>query len=253
LLKSSSGVSAGALDGFRRDKLGPRVAGLQLDLGLARYVQTHRSDGSGQVEKTFLSLRAGASNDFCGVEEFWWKDEATALDVLRKPAGAWADILNMQDQWIDHRVSPAWLAVDYPQVATSTGRQIAALKSGILKLTFAISPLKSVGEIKARRYWLTEHGPLIRSLAPARGALAYIQVHRQREEAEAAVNAAGVLVDSPFMGHAEAWFSEAAPGAGADGQAAVQAAVADEQKFIDWSRSSVLVGKELVFVDRNWF
>ena len=253
LLKPADGMSDAALDAFRRDTLGPLVAAHQTDLCLSRYVQTHRCSSSQNAESAFLSLRIGAGNDFAGAEEFWWKDEVSALDTLTRKDGPYSQILRTQDGWIDPEASICWLAVDYPQVAAALARVVAAPKSGILKLMFVISPLQGIGEAKACRYWVTEHGPIIRSLAPARGALAYIQVHRQRAEVEAALQAAGLIAESPFMGHAEAWFGDAGPLAGADALAAIQAAVADEQKFIDWSRSLVLVGKELVFVDRCWY
>ena len=252
LLQPAAGISNASLDAFRRDTLGPLVAAYQTDLCLSRYVQTHRCSSSQNAETAFLSLRLGADNDFVGAEEFWWNDEAVALDALTRKDGRYSQILQAQDGWIDAKASFCWLAVDYPQVSAVVGRVVAAPKSGIMKLMFAISPLQDLGEAQAHRYWLTAHGPMIRSLAPARGALAYIQVHRQREGLEAALHAGISIPGSPFMGHAEAWFNDAGAPAGADALYAVQAAVADERKFIDWSQSFVLVGKELVFVDRNW-
>lgn len=35
-------------------------------------------------------------------------------------------------------------------------------------------------------------------------------------------------------------------------RAAMDAAIEDEARFIDWNRSTILVGKELLFVDREW-
>jgi hypothetical protein len=35
-------------------------------------------------------------------------------------------------------------------------------------------------------------------------------------------------------------------------RAAMNAAIEDEANFIDWRSSTILVGKELVFVDREW-
>ena len=153
---------------------------------------------------------------------------------------------------MDPYTAAGWLAVDYPQVANGLGRVIAAPKSGIVRLIFAVSPSILLGEIKARKYWLIEHGPLIRSLAPARGALAYIQVHRQRDDVEEALRSACIFTESPCMGHAEAWFSDTSNPVGGDALAAVETAVMDERNFLDWSNSFVLVGKELVFVERNW-
>ena len=252
LVKRAPGIALDLFNSFRRDQLGPFVAGLQTPLNLSRYVQTHGNHESAEAERSFLALREGVDNLFDGMEEYWWPSEKACLDVLSEPGGAWRDIEQLERNWIDSTGTVAWLAVEYPQVSTSASRIVAAPKSGLFRLAFAITSLKSLEEEAAQRYWLVQHGPLIRGFAVARGTLAYHQVHRSRTGLDARLQSLGVLSDAPYMGHAEAWFTQGAALPGPDGRAAIQAALADEQTFIDWSRSSVFLGKELVFVDRNW-
>ena len=240
-------ISPDYFDRFRRDELGPFVAGAQTRLNLLRYVQTHRDQASAEAERAFLAVRDGADNRFDGLEEYWWPSERACFDALADPDGPWREITRLGEEWFNSGSSPAWLAVDYPQVSTSAGRMAAAPKSGLFRLAFAITPGSALTLEAAQRYWLIQHGPLIRGFAVARGTLAYSQVHRL-----ATPHDLGFAPGGPHMGHAEAWFSQTASSPGPDGLAAIQAALADEQAFIDWSQSSVLVGKELVFVDRSW-
>jgi hypothetical protein len=115
-----------------------------------------------------------------------------------------------------------------------------------------LRPLAPLNEAGAQTYWLTNHGPLVRSHAPARGALAYNQVHRApglltSEIAEIFGSPAG-----DYIGHAEAWFDRSNPRTGPEADAAKVAAITDERNFIDWSRSTFLAGKERVFIERDW-
>ena len=174
------------------------------------------------------------------------------MDTPRGKA-AFDALVSGESRFIDLSASPLWFAIDYPQVATSLHCTVARIRSNVMRLIFALQPSEALSEEEARRYWLAEHGPLIRSHSSARGLLAYKQVHRcDCSLAEAFRSARGTTV-LPFLGHAESWFerpSGAAPSP--EMQAAMDAAIEDERKFIDWNTSTILVGKELVFVDREW-
>jgi hypothetical protein len=101
----------------------------------------------------------------------------------------------------------------------------------------------------AQLYWRTQHGPLIRSMAPAMGMLRYQQVHRFDSPLEAAMRESRGTIVEPYTGHAEAWFergSATAPETSVAGRRAVE----DEAHFIDFARSAIWIGKEHVFVDR---
>jgi len=101
-----------------------------------------------------------------------------------------------------------------------------------------------------RGYWLQNHGPIIRSHAPASGILRYQQVHRIPHPAEAAMREARGTQTEAYLGHAEVWLRRDAvvtPEARVAGRAAVE----DERRFIDFKRSTLFVAKENVVIDRR--
>ena len=62
------------------------------------------------------------------------------------------------------------------------------------------------------------------------------------------------ITTPPYSGHAEAWFNRADLMTMADvpeAKRAMEIAVADEAKFIDFKRSAMWLGKERVFIDRR--
>ena len=61
-------------------------------------------------------------------------------------------------------------------------------------------------------------------------------------------------VIEPYVGHAEAWFNRAdlmMLGDVPEATEAMQIAIEDEKKFIDFKRSAMWIGKERVFIDRR--
>ncbi len=88
-----------------------------------------------------------------------------------------------------------------------------------------------------------------RTTAPS-GIHRYQQVHRVESEFEAALREARGTSVEPYDGHAEVWFDRGAGRGGPEAQRANARAIEDEGKFIDFRRSTMWIGKELVFVDR---
>lgn len=255
LLRRRSDVTPEAFAGRWRDVHGPLVASLQTDLDLVRYVQLHRDPFGQGIDTQAAEARGGMQPPFDGIAEYWWKSEASLAATLATDAGrAAADrLVAGEREFADLAASPLWFASDYPQVATTLRRPVAHLRSGVVRLHFALRPLPGLTDAAARRYWLEEHGPLIRGHAPARGLIAYNQVHRRDSALLPAFTEPRGTAAEPYLGHAESWFErlggcEPPP----EMRAAMDAALGDERKFIDWDRSTILVGKELVFVDREW-
>jgi hypothetical protein len=59
---------------------------------------------------------------------------------------------------------------------------------------------------------------------------------------------------APYTGHAEAWFDRAdlaTVGNSPEGRRAMEIAVEDETKFIDFPNSAIWIPKERVFIDRS--
>ena len=163
-----------------------------------------------------------------------------------------AELLADEANFIDQATSPLWLAHEYPQVNTQRDRVVARPKTGVVKLYFPLRQLPALSSEAAQLYWRTEHGPLVRSFAVARGTLCYNQVHRcDSALTEPLQTARGITVE-PYLGHAEAWIDRLVARAGPECAEAVAAAQVDEANFIDWSRSTAWIGRELVFVDRDW-
>jgi hypothetical protein len=96
------------------------------------------------------------------------------------------------------------------------------------------------------------HGPRARTTATWRGTLRYIQVHRYESPLEAMLRESRGTAIEPYMGHAEAWFDRSVHRDGPDVAVARQLTSEDTTKFIDYSRSTMWLGKEHVLIDR-WY
>jgi hypothetical protein len=254
LLKRRSDVSGDAFDRLWRDRMGPAFAGGQVELDLLRHVQTCRTTSTASLEAAAQADRGAEMPPADGIAESWWSSEATLQAVLASSDGRRRLTLLAEAlaEICDLAASPLWLAHEYPQVATSPHRVVAGTRCGVVKVHFALRPLVSLSEAEAQKYWLTRHGPLVRSHAPARGALAYCQVHRTNSPLTDELAAILGSPEGDYIGHAEAWFDRSLPRTGPEAEAAKAAAVADERNFINWSQSSFLAGKERVFVERDW-
>lgn len=255
LLRRAPGLTAEEFTRKWRDVQGPCIASVQTDLDIVRYLQLHPDPAGQGLDAQAAAARGGMQPAFDGVAEYWWASEAALQEALATESGmrAAARIVEGERALIDLGASPLWFATEYPQVATGLGRPVARLRSDVMRLHFALQPVAALGEAAARRYWLETHGPLIRSHSPARGLVAYNQVHRLDTKLTQVFAAARGAPAEPYMGHAESWFARSSGGEPpADMRAAMEAAIADEAKFIDWRKSAILVGKELVFVDREW-
>ena len=255
MLRRAPGLSRQDFAAMWRDTNGPLIASFQTDLDIVRYLQVHPDPADQGLDAVASETRGGMMPPFDGVAEYWWKSAGALRAALSTGGGGSAakQLVVSERRFVDLPASPLWFATEFPQVATTLSRQVARNRSNLMRLHFALQPRKELGEAEARRYWLDEHGPLIRSHSLARGLLAYNQVHRCDCRLLAAFTADRGTTAEPFLGHAESWFERPSGDRPSfEMQAAMDAAIEDEQKFIDWSASTILVGKELVFVDREW-
>lgn len=255
MLRRAPGLSHRDFAGIWRDANGPLVASFQTDLDIVRYLQLHPDPAGQGIDAAAAEARGGMLAPFDGIAEYWWKSADALRAALSSQTGASAaeQLVGSESRFVDLAASPLWMATEFPQVATSLHRPVARTRSNVMRLHFALRPPTDLGEAEARRYWLEEHGPLIRSHSPARGLLAYNQVHRCDCPLVSAFSTPRGTTAEPFLGHAESWFERSAgqkplP----ETQAAMDAAIADERQFIDFSASTILVGKEFVFIDREW-
>ena len=124
-----------------------------------------------------------------------------------------------------------------------------------MKLFFCLRHLPHQSLAEGQLYWRTNHGPLIRSVAPGFRMQRYLQVHYCEDVPGIKDMRAGRgTVTPPYSGHAEAWFSRAdlmSMASVPEANRAMELAIEDEAKFIDFKRSAMWIGKERVFIDRR--
>ena len=197
LLRRSAGLSLSEFSDRWRLDHGPIVAGHQTTLGVLRYTQTHRVEDS--MNEAMARARGGMEEPYDGVAELWWSSEEALRDASGSDAGRRAGeaLLADEAEFIDLAASPLWLAHEYPQVNPTPETIVARPASRIVKLHFPLRHPETMSMDEAQRYWRIQHGPLIRSMAPAMGMLRYQQVHRFETPLEAAFARAGVRMSSP--------------------------------------------------------
>ena len=252
VLRRKPGLSLAEFHDHWLRRHGPLVAGLAEDLAILRHVQTHTLEGDANA----AAQRARGGNmepHYDGVAETWWSAEADLETALTSDAGqtAVAASLVSEAEFIDLPGSPIWFAYEYPQVNPSPENVIARAKSNVVRVFYPLRHKASLTEEEARHYWLTHHGPLVRSHAEAAGTLCYRQVHRANSPLDEPTQALrGTEVES-YLGHAEAWFDRGrAPGT-EEARRAGAAFVEDEHHFIDMERSTIFFGKEHTIIDRR--
>jgi uncharacterized protein (TIGR02118 family) len=126
-------------------------------------------------------------------------------------------------------------------------------RNAVLKLTFCLHRLPTLSLAEFQDYWLSRHGPLVRSLQPALGMLRYVQLHRL----------AGDLADGmrrvrgapePCDGVAELWWESEetyrAARRNPEAREAGRRLLEDEAKFIDLPRSPLWLNREEVIYAR---
>ena len=117
----------------------------------------------------------------------------------------------------------------------------------MIKLVYCVRRRADVAPEEFRRTWLEDHGPLVRSYASALKAVRYVQSHTMDVPLNEAI-AASRGTAAAYDGITEVWWERLddllAAGATAEGQAASQALIADEARFIDFAASRVFFTEE---------
>ncbi|MFP6817561.1 MAG: EthD family reductase [Pseudomonadales bacterium] len=236
---------------YWRRKHGPLVAGFAEDLNILRYVQTHTIEGP--ANEAAQKARGNMEPHYDGVAELWWSTEAELEVALASEAGqaAGAALLEDEAKFIDLPQSPLWFAYEYPQVNPSPENVVASVKSNVVRIFFPLRHKSELTEEQARHYWLTQHGPIVRSHSQATGTLCYRQVHRANSPLDKDLQAARGTVVESYLGHAEAWVDRSMAPSTDEARRAGAAFIEDEHNFIDMERSTFLFGKEHTFIDRR--
>ncbi len=251
-LRRKPGMSRADFQQYWRDVHGPLVARHSTSLAIHRYIQLHTLDDP--INEGLAATRGGMESAYDGVAELWWEspDHFAAFASPEGQAAA-AELLHDEKNFIDLPNSPLWIAYEYPQV-NPTEYMLATEHSPLVKLFFCLRqpPGQSLDDVQL--YWRTHHGPLIRSVSTGFRMQRYLQVHYTPHELETDLRAARGTQVEPYVGHAEAWFNRADLMHMADIPEAIRAmeiAIEDETRFIEFARSAIWIGKEHVFIDRR--
>ena len=117
----------------------------------------------------------------------------------------------------------------------------------MIKLVFCINRKPEVSAEEFHRYWLEDHGPLVRSFQEALGIRRYVQSHRVESPINDALQASR-STGGPYDGVAELWWDSldalVAVLGTPEGQAASAALLEDEATFIDFETASIFMTEE---------
>jgi uncharacterized protein (TIGR02118 family) len=121
----------------------------------------------------------------------------------------------------------------------------------MVKLVYCIRRREDVSPEEFHRYWLEEHGPLVRSVAGAIGAVRYVQSHTVAPELNAVLRESRGSAE-PYDGITEVWWEsldalQASMGT-PESQDAQRRLLEDESAFIDVARSAVFMTEEHTIV-----
>jgi len=252
-LRRKPGMSREEFQKYWRETHGPLVASHSTALNIFRYVQLHTLEDP--INDQLAAARGGMEPPYDGVAELWWKSReeiaANAGSDAAKAAGR--ELLQDETRFIDLPNSPLWLAYEYPQV-NPTEEMVAREHSSLVKLFFCLRHPAEQSLEDAQLYWRTNHGPTIRGIAQGMRLKRYFQVHRSEEQLAQPLRKSRRTIVEPYTGHAEAWFDRgelASIANSPEARQAMEIAVEDERKFIDFSRSAMWIGKERVFIDKR--
>jgi uncharacterized protein (TIGR02118 family) len=117
----------------------------------------------------------------------------------------------------------------------------------VVKLVFCCRRRPELTREEFQKYWLDEHGPLVRSLREALPQMRrYVQSHTLDTPANAAVRASRGAAEA-FDGITEVWFDSLEAMGSSSGEEAAAAGrrlLEDESTFIDFANSSVFLTAE---------
>lgn len=117
----------------------------------------------------------------------------------------------------------------------------------MIKLVYCIKRKPSVTAPEFHRYWLDDHGPKVKAVAAAIGAMRYVQSHTILPDMNAGFRASREMSEG-YDGITEIWFADEASMTEAlgtaDGLAAAKILLDDESHFIDFATSSIFMTQE---------
>jgi uncharacterized protein (TIGR02118 family) len=117
----------------------------------------------------------------------------------------------------------------------------------MIKLVYCVRKREDVADEEFRRYWLEEHGPLVKGFQQAMHAARYVQSHTIDPESNELLRASRGSAPA-YDGITEVWWNtreEFEAGLASDGgRNAAVALLDDERNFIDTGASSLFMTEE---------
>jgi len=121
----------------------------------------------------------------------------------------------------------------------------------MIKLIYCLRRLPELSFEQFSLYWRSDHAVLVRRHAPALGVIRYVQCHATAHDSNAELRANRNLLE-PYDGVAEIYFESlealAKGNLSKEAQVAQRELTADEDHFLDRSRSSLFITNENVVI-----
>ena len=123
----------------------------------------------------------------------------------------------------------------------------------MIKLVFTLRRRENLTREEFQRYWREHHAPLVRSHAEALRIRRYVQTHARDTDLDEALAGSRGGAPGYYDGVAELWWDNIedlrAAVTSEAGQAAGEALLEDERRFIDLPNSPIWLGEEHVVID----
>lgn len=118
----------------------------------------------------------------------------------------------------------------------------------MIKIVFCVRRLEGVTREDFSRYWLKDHGSLVREVATHLNIARYVQSHAFDDPRISPAIAARGELEAPYDGIAELWWEDMdaifSAGATKEGRDAGRRLLEDEKRFIDLKRSALFYTQE---------
>jgi uncharacterized protein (TIGR02118 family) len=125
----------------------------------------------------------------------------------------------------------------------------------MIKLVFMLRRREDMTREQFQRYWRDHHAPLVKRHAEALRIRRYVQTHTRETDLDEAFAGSRGSELRRYDGVAEVWWEsidDVVAAAGSEqGQAAGQALLEDERRFIDLPNSALWLGEENVVIDER--
>jgi uncharacterized protein (TIGR02118 family) len=122
----------------------------------------------------------------------------------------------------------------------------------MIKLVFMVRRREAITREEFQRYWKQEHAELVKRHAELLRIRRYVQTHARETDLDEAIATPRGSEPRQYDGLAELWWDSiddlVQVATSEDGQAAQQALLEDERRFIDVANSPIWLGEEIVVI-----